>query len=122
MRAYKQIKRDFLEWLGKRADTTIEDITSEEITRFRHHLRRQGLSEDTITKLIRKFLNSSFHAAWRLGKIPVNPCSFVETKTKTKCERIRKGTFTPKQVKAIVAEARRLERACHCRILHRWPC
>ena len=105
MSAYKQIKRDFLQWLGKRADTKIENITSEEITRFRNHLRDQGLSEGTITKLIRKFLNSPFHAAWKLGKIPVNPCLFVETKTKTKSERVRKGTFTPEQVKAIVGIA-----------------
>jgi len=105
MSAYQQVKRDFLQWLGKRADTKIENITSEEIIRFRDHLRNQGLSEGTLTKLIRKFLNSPFHAAWRLGKIPVNPCLFVETKTKTKIERVRKGTFTPDQIKAILAVA-----------------
>ena len=105
MAAYQQIKRDFLAWLGKRADTKIETITAEEITRFRDHLRGQGLSEGTVTKLIRKYLNSPFHAAWRLGKIPVNPCAFVETKVKTKVEKPRKGTFSPAQVQALVKAA-----------------
>jgi integrase len=105
MLAYQQIERDFLKWLGKRADTKIETITAEEITRFRDHLRAQGLSDGTVTKLIRKYLNSPFYAAWRLGKIPVNPCAFVETKVKTQIERPRKGKFTPTQVKELVKAA-----------------
>jgi integrase len=102
---YRLAKRVFLEWLGKRADSKIESVTPEDITRFRDHLRGQGLSDGTVTKLIRKCLNSPFHAAWKLGKISTNPVSFVETTARTKTARIRKGTFTPEQVKAMVSVA-----------------
>lgn len=100
--ACQQIERDFLTWLGHRADAKIETVTPEEITRFRDHLRKEGLTDGTITKLIRKYLNGPFHSAWRLGKIPINPCSFVETKAKTRGAKVRKGVFSGLQVKALV--------------------
>jgi integrase len=77
---YEQAARAFLQWLGKRADAKIETVTVEEITRFRDHLRDQGLSDGTIRKLI--------------GKCP-----------RTTSTRIRKGTFTPEQMKSLLSVA-----------------
>lgn len=107
MSAYKQTVRDFLAFLGKRADAKLENITDEHISGFRDHIRAQGLAASTVRNIIKKLLNSPFNVAWRAGKIPLNPVSSVqiESKRDSRARRTPRGTFTAKQVRALVNAA-----------------
>src|SRR3979411_1605136 len=50
---YEQAVREFLEFLGARANAPIESITEKDINAFVDHLRKDGRSASTINKLVR---------------------------------------------------------------------
>lgn len=99
---HKQMKDEFVEFLGRRADLNIAAITSKDISDFRDLRERQGLAPATINLDI-TILSSAFNAAAKQGHISFNPCGAVDPLTDKGAK--RKGTFTLEQVTALVNAA-----------------
>ena len=74
---YKQVTREFLDFLGRRRSAPIESITEKDIDGFLDHLRQDGRMNSTINKLRRR-LSTIFEKAFKLGKIPYNPVAATE--------------------------------------------
>jgi integrase len=101
--AYQQIVREFLAFLGPQgANRRLEAITEQDIEAFVRLLRTDGRSASTINKLVRKYLSVPFEKARKLGKIRYNPVMATEA---LKAESLSKGTFSAKQVVALLRVA-----------------
>ena len=99
---HEQIKREFFEFLGRRADLNIAAITSREISAFRAQRQTLGLAPATLNLDI-IILSAAFNSALRQGHISVNPCLAIEPlKDKTSQ---RKGVFAFEQVAALLKTA-----------------
>lgn len=93
---YKQAVRDFAKFLGEvRMGHSIKTITLADINGFKDHLLGEDRSPSTVNKLIKKYLNTPFESARKLGRIPFNPINGFKT---LKVETGTKGRFTPEQV------------------------
>ncbi len=101
---YEQVITDFLAHLGERAELSLAAIGPRDVRRFRDALADGGRSPSTVNQTIRKVLTAPFGAAMRLGYIPVNPCAGVEALPDN--DDAARETFTPEQVKALLAAAK----------------
>jgi len=98
---HEQMMRQFLEFLGPRANLNIAAITSKDVMSFRDYRESLGLAPATVN-LDLTILSAAFNAAWKQGHVSVNPCAAIEPlKDKAK----RKDVFTPEQVTALVKSA-----------------
>jgi integrase len=75
---YEQVKDNFLNHLGERANLNLEAIGPTDVRSFRDELAKEGRSPSTVNQTIRKVLTAPFTAAQRQGYIQANPCSAVE--------------------------------------------
>jgi integrase len=102
---YEQTKREFLEFLGPKADLNIMAVTSSDVRAFRDSKRATGVSATTLNDRL-VFLSSYFNGAWRDHVISNNPCTAVEPvkDTLTPAKR-RKQPFTLEQVRALLGQA-----------------
>ena len=98
---HEQMMKEFVAFLGRRADVTIAAITAKDISDFRDSRERQGLAPATVNLDV-TILSSAFNAAQKQGYVSVNPCAAVEPLPDTA---ERKETFTPEQVAALVTAA-----------------
>jgi len=99
---HEQMTREFLEFLGPRAQLNIAAITSKDVAGFRDHRQSRGLAPSTVNLDI-TILSAAFNAACKQGHISVNPCAAIEP-VKERAQ--RKSTFTPEQVTALLKAAR----------------
>lgn len=96
--AHKQVRDQFIDFLGPRAHENIAGVSSEDIEAFRDHRESLGLAPNTLNKDI-DCLSAAFNAALKQGHLSVNPCAVIEdVKDKTGA---RKETFTLDQVTAL---------------------
>jgi integrase len=103
---YEQIKREFLAFLGPKADLDILAITSADVRAFRDSRKKSGLSATTLNDHLTT-LSSYFNGAWRDHVISNNPCTAVEPARDNLSPRKRqKQPFTVEQVKALIDEAK----------------
>lgn len=101
-RRHEQTMKEFIEFLGHKANLNIAAITSADIAGFRDHRHSRGLAPMTV-KCDVVILSSAFNAALRQGHITVNPCLAIEhVKDKAAA---RKDVFSPEQVTALLNEA-----------------
>src|SRR4029077_3005201 len=101
---YGQISREFLAFLGAKADLNILSITSEDARRFRDQ-RAEELSASTLNDRL-TILSAFFNAAWRDHVIPNNPCSAIEpARDNLAPSRRRKQPFTVAEVAALLEHA-----------------
>lgn len=70
---HEQMMKEFVEFLGVRAQRNIEAISSKDIAAFRDHRQRRGLAASTLNTDM-TVLSAAFNAARRQGHIRVNPC------------------------------------------------
>jgi integrase len=98
---HEQMMREFIEFLGVRAERNIAAITSRDIADFRDHRHSLGLTPTTVNLDI-TILSAAFNSAWKQGHISVNPCQAIEP---LKDKAHRKHVFTPEQVSALVKTA-----------------
>jgi integrase len=98
---YKQVKRDFLDSLGKRAKLSLAHLASKDIRAYRDAELAAGKSNKTANLSV-KIVSAAFNAALRQGYITINPCTALETLPEETAER---STFTPKQVARLVKAA-----------------
>ena len=96
---YEQMHKEFLAFLGSRADLNIAAITSKDVLDFRDQREARGLAPATVNLDI-KVLSAAFNAALRQGHVSVNPCAAIEP-IKDKAQ--HKKVFTPEQVSALIS-------------------
>jgi integrase len=102
---YLQIKSDFLDFLGAKADRNILAITSADVRAFRDHRKQTGVTATTLNDSV-TILSAYFNGALKDHVIASNPCSSIEAvkDTVTPAKR-RKQPFTIEQIKALLASA-----------------
>jgi len=98
---YKQVTRDFLESLGKRAKLSLAHVTPKDIRAYRDAELAAGKSPKTANISV-KIVSSVFNSALRQGYIASNPCTALERLPEKTAER---STFTSKQVAKLVSMA-----------------
>jgi integrase len=98
---HEQMMREFIEFLGPRANLNIAAITSKDISDFRDRRQSLGLAPATVNLDV-TILSSAFNSAWKQGHVSANPCAAIEP---LKDKPQRKHVFTPEQVSAIVKTA-----------------
>jgi len=104
---YKQVAREFLDFLGPKADLNILSITSADVRVWRDTRRVVGLSATTLNDCI-TILSAIFNGAWRDHVITNNPCTAIEAvKDPVTPKRRQKQAFTVGQIKALLANANR---------------
>ena len=99
---YEQAVREFLAFLGLRANAPIESITEKDIDAFVDHLRKDGRSAVTVNKLVRLYLSGAFEKARKLGKIKYNPVAATDPLQK---DSNSKDVFSAEQVARLVKAA-----------------
>ena len=99
---HDQIMREFIEFLGKRADLNVAAVTSRDISDFRDRRQSLGLAPATLNLDI-IILSAAFNGALRQGHVSVNPCLAIEPLKEREPQ--RKGVFTSEQVAALVEAA-----------------
>lgn len=103
---YEQVKRQFLVFLGGKADQNIVSITSRDVRAFRDHRKATGVSATTLN-LALTILSAYFNAAWKDHVISNNPCSPIENvKDTLSPARRQKQPFSVEQVKALLDHAK----------------
>jgi len=102
---YAQIKREFLAFLGSRADLNVLSVTSDDARAFRDEREKTGISATTLNDSL-TILSAYFNGARKAHVISDNPCLGIEAVTDTVTPaRRRKQPFTVEQVKALLAAA-----------------
>jgi integrase len=99
---YKGVLSAFLRFLDTRAHVALEAVTTEDFLAFRDHLLAEGRAPRTVNNTIRKILTRPFQAAVNQGYIPRNPIVAVRH---LRDVTIQKGTFTPRQIGALLRAA-----------------
>jgi integrase len=102
---YDQLARQFLDFLGPKADLNILAITSEDVRKFPERREARGLAASTLNDHL-TILSAIFNGAWRDHVISNNPCTAVEpVKDKLSKKKRRKEPFNPEQVSALIEAA-----------------
>jgi integrase len=98
---YKQVTRDFLGSLGKRAKLSLGHITPKDIRLYRDAELAASKSPKTANISV-KIISAAFNSALRQGYIATNPCTALECLPEKTAER---STFTPAQIAKLVGIA-----------------
>ena len=99
---YKQAVREFLTHLGKRADLSLNAISSADCIAFRDRCRNLGRAPSSVTNL-QKCLSAAFESAKKEGSIPHNPWNAVPVLKDP--DKQRKQVFTPRQIQTLLNAA-----------------
>ena len=100
---YRQVVRDFLAFMGARAETPFASISPGDVTAFRNKLREEGRSVATCNAT-RSVLSVPFEVAHKLGFIPINPVSAGEP-LKDRGAKAGREPFTAQEVARLVESA-----------------
>jgi integrase len=98
---YRQVIRDFVVSLGKRANLFLAHITSKDVFAYRNSIIETGKTPRTANLSV-KVVSAAFNAAVRQGYIQANPCTALES-LPVKAE--EKATFSPAQISKLVRAA-----------------
>jgi integrase len=98
---YRQVIREFIAHLGKRAQLNISHIGVKDLASFRDAEIASGKSARTCN-LAMKIVGAAFNAARRQGLIVTNPAEALESLPNEGAE---KDTFTAEQISALLAVA-----------------
>jgi integrase len=98
---YGQVVRDFLKFLGPRAQLPLEHIGVKDILAFRNAESKRGVSNKTANLAV-KLVSMAFHDALRQGKIKFNPCLGLDPLEEDSAER---EPFTSDEIKKLLKAA-----------------
>jgi len=98
---YRQVVREFKSTLGNRSALPLGSITPKDILGFRTAELAAGKSPKTANNSV-KILSAAFNAAFRMGYIPNNPCTALESLATETAER---ETFTHQQLVELLRAA-----------------
>jgi len=99
---YTQICASFLSSLGSKADVRLSAVTTEDVTKFRDELLKEGRTPQTVNQVIRNILKRPFKIALEEGVIERNPVGAVRL---LRGETAEKGVFTPEHVRKLLETA-----------------
>jgi integrase len=95
---YGQVVRDFISFLGSRAQLPLEHITGKDVLAFRSHETKRGLSNKSANLAV-KIISMGFHDALRQGKIKFNPCLGLDALEE---ETVEREPFTPSEISRLI--------------------
>jgi len=98
---YGQVVRDFIKFLGPRAQLPLEHIGVNDILAFRNGETKRGVSNKTANLAV-KLVSMAFHDALRQGKIKFNPCTGLDPLEEESAER---EPFTSDEIKKLLEAA-----------------
>jgi integrase len=98
---YGQVVRDFIKFLGPRAQLPLEHIGVKDILAFRNAEAKRGVSNKTANLAV-KLVSMGFHDALRQGKIKFNPCTGLDPLEEDSAER---EPFTLDEIKKLLGAA-----------------
>jgi len=102
---YAQVLRDFLEYLGGKADSPLTSLIPGDIIAYRDKLREGGRAVSTVNITVKKIISGPFREAYLQGHILVNPVAGVKNlKDKGKKPRSIKEPFTREEVVQLLGE------------------
>jgi integrase len=102
---YEQIKSEFLDFLGEKADLNILSVSSADVRTFRDGFKSSGLSATTLNDKL-TILSAYFNAALKQGHVSVNPCAAVEqVRDNVTPAKRQKQPFALAQVKLLLDHA-----------------
>lgn len=104
MRSYSSAAKRLLDFLGPASKGSIRSLTKARVVDFRNWLRSQGRTPTTINKILKHCLAGAFESARKEGLIELNPFVAVD---RLKGKGVRKDTFRPEQVAALLEAAHR---------------
>lgn len=105
MARYRQVLRDFLTSLDRRAAAPLTGVTPGDITAFRDSLRREGRALSTC-KVTMKVISVPFEAARKLGYILSNPVAAVDAlKDKRESQQGGREPFTLAELQLLLSAA-----------------
>jgi integrase len=99
---YRGITEGFLRFLGTRAHTSLESLSTDDFLRHRDQLLAEGRAPRTVNQSIRRVLSRPFVSAVQQGILKRNPVAGVRPLRDVTVE---KGVFTPEQIRALIAVA-----------------
>ena len=99
---YRQIIREFIAHLGKRANAMLSEVVDDDLKTFRNSLTRSGHSPTTVNGAL-KVLRSPFRLAHQKGYVAADPCVGVGLVDDD--ADIEKDVFTPEQIRTLIAKA-----------------
>jgi integrase len=100
---YSQVVESFLESLGSKAGVRLSAITTDDVTKFRDELLKEGRTPQTVNQVVRKILKRPFKIALDEGVIDRNPVGAVRL---LRGQTAEKGVFTPEQVRKLLETAK----------------
>ena len=98
--AYSQVARDFIESLGNRADRDINQISRQDIIKFRDSVALRS-SAATANKLL-KYLRVGLREAWKADLISENPAEKVDLLSRREQDRPTRRAFTLQEVQSLL--------------------
>ena len=98
---YAQVVRDFIKFLGPRANLPLEHIGDKDVLAFRSAEIKRGVSNKTANLAV-KIISMAFYKALRQGKIKFNPCIGLDPLEEDSVER---EPFTIEEIKRLVETA-----------------
>ena len=98
---YGQVVRDFLAFLGPRAQLPLEHIGVNDVLAFRNAETKRGVSNKTANLAV-KLVSMAFHDALRQGKIKFNPCIGLDALEEDSAER---EPFTSEEIRKLLGSA-----------------
>jgi integrase len=100
---YKQIVKDFLACIGPVANLRLENITTEDVLKYREQLEAGGRAPLTVNLTIKRVLKRAFKVAIGEGLISRNPCATI--RPIRDIGTVEKGTFSAEQIAELVEHA-----------------
>lgn len=100
---YKQVTRDWLEFLGRKAEKPLEAVTKAEAIAFRDHLSKVGLSARTTNQTV-KLLRGIYADAVEQSLLNRNPFTGVDSLREV-AEGVRRVPFSNAEVAALIKHA-----------------
>lgn len=101
---YRHTIDSFISALGSKAKRNLNQVTTRDVQRFRDAELATGKHPSTCNYAV-KHLRIPFNVARRQGLIPHNPAGAVEMIDTNRDEQTAKGTFTIKQLQALLKAA-----------------
>jgi integrase len=98
---YGQVVRDFISFLGSRAQLPLEHIADKDILAFRNAETKRGVSNKTANLAV-KIVSMAFHDALRQGKVKFNPCIGLDPLDEESAER---EPFTSAEIRKLLGAA-----------------
>jgi integrase len=98
---YRQVSRDFVAWLGARADARLEALTKDVFLAYRDRLQRDGHSVSNINQTL-KVLARPFKIAAAEQIIRHNPLGAIK---RLRGQSAEKGTFAAEQIARLLTAA-----------------